>query len=82
MNIAAVSTTALFVIIAIIKFYYMFKTISEKGIKEFFKDSFKKKLIAFTIITVIFGIYILFNPDFQFENPKDMIGEYVTLLIN
>ena len=82
MNIAAVSTTVLFAIIALIKFYNMFNTISKKGIKEFFKESFKKKLIALSVIAVIFGIYILFNPDFQFENPKNIISEYISSLIN
>ncbi len=42
MNITAVSTTALFAIIALIKFYNMFNTISKKGIKEFSKKVLKR----------------------------------------
>ena len=33
-------------------------------------------------VAVVFGIYIFLNPDFQLENQKDLLIDYVSVLIN
>ena len=82
MNTTAIAVISLIVIIILIKLYSMFNTINKKGIKSFFQGFLKQKLIMLSIVAVVLGIYMFFNPDFQFENPKDLVIDYVSVLIN
>ena len=82
MNITAISVISLITIVFVFKLYNAFKNIKDKGIKGFFTSFLKQKVIMLSIVAVVLGIYMFFNPDFQFENPKDLIIDYVSVLIN
>lgn len=50
--------------------------------KNGFKSFLTRKLIVLPIIALIYGAFILINPDVSIENPKTIITEYISSVIN
>ena len=78
MNYVSIIITVLIILVMLAKFYNMFNTIKKKGIK----GVLTQKLIMISVVGIIIGIYVLINPDATIENPKTLITEYVSVLVN
>ena len=78
MDLTTVIITILIGLVVLAKGYNMFNTIRKKGIK----GVLTQKLIMLSVVGVIIGIVFLVNPDFQFENPKTIITEYIARVID
>lgn len=78
MDIAAIILTSTIAIVIIAKFYNMFSTVRKKGLKGFLIQ----KGIMLSIVAVIFGAYVLINPDSEIINPKKVVTDYIYQMLD
>ncbi len=74
MDITTIIITVIIVLIVFAKIYNGYNTVNKKGIKGLITQ----KLAMFSFVTVIFGVVMFINPNFQIENPKDTITGWIS----
>ena len=77
MNNTAIIVTVLMVLFVLFKIYNGYKTISTKGIKGLVTQ----KLGMLVVVGSVIGIFMLINPDFEMQNPKELITEYISTVV-
>jgi F0F1-type ATP synthase membrane subunit a len=71
-------TTIIFSTLVILLTLFKLYSIKKKGLKDFFKSFLTKKLIVLPIIALIYGVFMLINPDVEIQNPKTILTEYIS----
>ena len=74
MDTASIIVTSIFIILIAYKLY----SIRKKGIKQ----AITQKLIVLPIVAIVIGAFMLINPDFELQNPKDMLTSFVSEIID
>lgn len=74
MDITTAIVTIIFSFIILFKLY----SLRKNGIKE----TLKRKIIVFPIIIGILGIFVLLNPEHTLQNPKDILTDFVSSIVN
>ena len=77
MNIIAIIVTVLIALLVLFKIYNAYNTISKKGIKGLVRQ----KLGMLAVVGVVLGVFMLINPDFQIQNSKELIVEYISTVV-
>lgn len=73
MDTATIIVTTIFSLMIIFKLY----SLRKNGIKK----TLKRKLVVLPIVAVVVGMFILLNPEYEIKNPKDMLTDFVSSII-
>lgn len=73
MDTATIIVTTIFSLMIIFKLY----SLRKNGIKK----TLKRKLVLLPIVAVVVGMFILLNPEYEIKNPKDMLTDFVSSII-
>ena len=74
MDTASIIVTILFIALLAYKLY----SIRKKGLKQ----ALTQKLVVLPIVAIILGVFMLINPDFEMQNPKDLLTGFVAEIID
>ena len=74
MDTASIIVTIIFIALLAYKLY----SIRKKGLKQ----ALKQKLVMLPIVAIIIGAFMLINPDFEMQNPKDILTGFVSEIID
>ena len=74
MDTASIIVTSIFIILIAYKLY----SIRKKGIKQ----AITQKLIVLPIVAIVIGAFMLINPDFELQNPKDTLTSLVSEIVD
>lgn len=70
-------TTVIVTLFLVLVILFKFNNIRTKGIQNFLTT----KIVFLSVFATLYGVYTLFNPDFQLEEQKHIITEWITSVI-
>lgn len=77
MDYISIIIIILVALVVLFKFYNMFKSITEKG----FKDFLIKKAWMLGVLGVIVGIFVVVYPDVELHSPHHYVIDYISKIV-